>query len=140
MTAKKPLRVGMIGYSFMGRAHSNAFRQVSQFFDLPYRPVLKAACARNAEAVRAFADQWGYASVETDWRKLVARPDIDLIDIAAPNDVHYDIAIAAAQAGKIVTCEKPLGRTAGNRSRWWRRSSRPTSPTWSGTTTAACRR
>ena len=112
MTAKKPLRVGMIGYSFMGRAHSNAFRQVSQFFDLPYRPVLQAACARNAEAVRAFADQWGYASVETDWRKLVARPDIDLIDIAAPNDVHYDIAIAAAQAGKIVTCEKPLGRTA----------------------------
>jgi myo-inositol 2-dehydrogenase/D-chiro-inositol 1-dehydrogenase len=109
---KKPIRVGMIGYSFMGRAHSNAFRQVSQFFDLPYRPVLQAACARSADAVQKFAEQWGYASVETDWRKLVGRDDIDLIDIAAPNDMHHDIAIAAAQAGKIVMCEKPLGRTA----------------------------
>jgi predicted dehydrogenase len=112
MTAKKPLRVGMIGYSFMGRAHSNAFRQVGQFFDLPYRPMLQAACARNAEAVRSFATQWGYESTETDWRKLVERKDIDLIDIAAPNDVHHDIAIAAANAGKIVMCEKPLGRNA----------------------------
>ena len=112
MTTKKPLNIGMIGYSFMGRAHSNAFRQVSQFFDLPYRPVLKAACARSAGAAQAFADQWGYESVETDWRKLVERKDIDAIDIAAPNDVHHDIAIAAAKAGKIVLCEKPLGRTA----------------------------
>jgi myo-inositol 2-dehydrogenase/D-chiro-inositol 1-dehydrogenase len=112
MTTKKPLNIGMVGYSFMGRAHSNAFRQVGQFFDLPYRPVLRAACARNADAVQAFAEQWGYESVETDWRKLVARPDIDLIDIAAPNDMHHDIAIAAAEAGKMVMCEKPLGRTA----------------------------
>jgi myo-inositol 2-dehydrogenase/D-chiro-inositol 1-dehydrogenase len=112
MTAKKKLNIGMVGYSFMGRAHSNAFRQVGQFFDLPYRPVLKAACARNAAAVRAFADQWGYESVETDWRRLVARADIDVIDIASPNDTHHDIAIAAAEAGKMVLCEKPLGRTA----------------------------
>jgi myo-inositol 2-dehydrogenase/D-chiro-inositol 1-dehydrogenase len=112
MTTKKPLNIGMVGYSFMGRAHSNAFKQVGQFFDLPYRPVLKAACARNSSAVQAFADQWGYESVETDWKKLVARPDIDLIDIAAPNDMHHDIAIAAAEAGKMVMCEKPLGRTA----------------------------
>jgi myo-inositol 2-dehydrogenase/D-chiro-inositol 1-dehydrogenase len=112
MTTKKPLNVGMIGYSFMGRAHSNAFRQVNQFFDLPYRPVLKAACARNADAVQQFAAQWGYETVETDWRKLVARNDIDVIDIAAPNDMHHDIAIAAAQAGKMVLCEKPLGRSA----------------------------
>ncbi len=112
MITKKPLNIGMVGYSFMGRAHSNAFKQVGQFFDLPYRPVLKAACARNASAVQAFADQWGYDSVETDWRKLVARPDIDIIDIAAPNDMHHDIAIAAAEAGKMVMCEKPLGRTA----------------------------
>jgi myo-inositol 2-dehydrogenase/D-chiro-inositol 1-dehydrogenase len=112
MTDKKPLNIGMVGYSFMGRAHSNAFRQVGQFFDLPYRPVLKAACARNEGAVRAFADQWGYESVETDWRTLVARPDIDVIDIASPNDTHRDIAIAAAEAGKMVLCEKPLGRTA----------------------------
>jgi myo-inositol 2-dehydrogenase/D-chiro-inositol 1-dehydrogenase len=112
MTTKKPLNVGMVGYSFMGRAHSNAWRQVSQFFDLPYRPVLKAACARNETAARAFADQWGYESVETDWRALVARADIDVIDIASPNDTHHDIAIAAAEAGKMVLCEKPLGRTA----------------------------
>ena len=112
MTTKKPINIGMVGTSFMGRAHSNAFRQVGQFFDLPYRPVLKAVCARNAEAVGAFAAQWGYESSETDWRALVARPDIDLIDIAAPNNVHHDIAIAAAEAGKMVMCEKPLGRTA----------------------------
>jgi predicted dehydrogenase len=112
MTTKRPINVGMIGYSFMGRAHSNAFRQVSQFFDLPYRPVLKAACARNADAVQKFAEQWGYESTETDWRKLVERKDIDLIDIAAPNDMHHDIAIAAAKAGKMVMCEKPLGRSA----------------------------
>ena len=112
MSTKKPLNVGMVGYSFMGRAHSNAFRQVSQFFDLPYRPVLKAACARNADAAQAFAEQWGYESVETDWRKLIDRKDIDIIDIAAPNNVHHDIAIAAAAAGKMVLCEKPLGRTA----------------------------
>jgi myo-inositol 2-dehydrogenase/D-chiro-inositol 1-dehydrogenase len=112
MSTKKPLNVGMVGYSFMGRAHSNAWRQVSHFFDLPYRPVLKAACARNEAAARAFADQWGYESVETDWRALIARPDIDIVDIASPNDTHHDIAIAAAQAGKIVFCEKPLGRNA----------------------------
>ncbi len=112
MTMKKPINIGIVGTSFMGRAHSNAFRQVSQFFDLPYRPVLKAACARSAEGVRAFAEQWGYESTETDWRALVARPDIDLIDIAAPNNVHHDIAIAAAEAGKMVMCEKPLGRNA----------------------------
>ncbi len=110
--AKKKLNVGMVGYGFMGRAHSNAFSQVSHFFDLPYQPVLKAACARNAEKLRDFADQWGYESTETDWRKLIARKDIDLIDIAAPNDMHLEIALAAAAAGKMVMCEKPLGRNA----------------------------
>lgn len=110
--AKKKLNVGMVGYGFMGRAHSNAFSQVSHFFDLPYQPVLKAACARNAEKLKDFADQWGYESTETDWRKLIARKDIDLIDIAAPNDMHLEIALAAAAAGKMVMCEKPLGRNA----------------------------
>ena len=110
--AKKILNVGMVGYGFMGRAHSNAFSQVSHFFDLPYQPVLKAACARNAEKLKGFADQWGYESTETDWRKLIARKDIDLIDIAAPNDMHLEIALAAAAAGKMVMCEKPLGRNA----------------------------
>lgn len=104
----KPLNIGMIGYGFMGRAHSNAYSQVSHFFDLPYHPVLKAVCARDASKARAFADQWGYESIETDWRKLIARPDIDAIDICTPNNLHHDIAIEAAKAGKMILCEKPL--------------------------------
>ncbi|MEW6155789.1 MAG: Gfo/Idh/MocA family oxidoreductase [Verrucomicrobiota bacterium] len=104
----KPLRIGLIGYGFMGRAHSNAFRKVGNFFDLAYQPVLKAVCARNEEKVKSFAAKWGYESIETDWRKLLARDDIDLIDIACPNDMHADIAMAAAKAGKMILCEKPL--------------------------------
>src|SRR5215470_8236501 len=110
--AKKKLNIGLIGYGFMGRAHSNGFLQTSRFFDIPYQPVLKAVCARNPERLRSFAENWGYESVEADWRKLVERKDIDLIDIASPNDTHADIAIAAARAGKMVMCEKPLGRNA----------------------------
>jgi predicted dehydrogenase len=109
---KKDLNVGLVGYGFMGRTHSNAFLQAPRFFDLPYRPVLKAVCARNADRVQGFAENWGYQSIETDWRALVQRSDIDLVDIASPNDTHAEIAIAAAKAGKIVLCEKPLGRTA----------------------------
>lgn len=108
----KSLNVGMVGYGFMGRTHSNAFLQAPRFFELPYRPVLKAVCARNTERAKAFAANWGYESVETDWRKLVERKDIDLIDIASPNDTHAEIAVAAARAGKLVMCEKPLGRNA----------------------------
>ena len=114
---RKPLRVGLVGYGFMGRTHSNAFAKVNQFFDLPYRPVLQAVCARDPGKVAAFAEQWGYASTETDWRKLVERPDIDLIDIASPNDTHAEIAIAAAGAGKMVLSEKPLGRNAAESER-----------------------
>jgi len=110
--AKKILNVGLVGYGFMGRTHSNAFLQAPRFFDLPYQPVLKAVCARNAERAKGFADNWGYQSIETDWRALVQRNDIDLIDIASPNDTHAEIAIAAAKAGKMVLCEKPLARTA----------------------------
>src|ERR1039458_1828436 len=84
----KTLRIGMIGYGFMGRTHSNAFSQVNHFFDLPYRPVLQPLCARNPARAQAFAAQWGYQSVESDWRKVVDSPDIDLIDIASPNDTH----------------------------------------------------
>jgi predicted dehydrogenase len=112
LTAKKELNIGLVGYGFMGRTHSNAFLQASRFFDLPYKPVLKAVCARDAERVKGFADNWGYESIETDWRKLVERKDIDLIDIASPNNTHAEIAIGAAKAGKMVLCEKPLGRTA----------------------------
>ena len=104
----KPLNIGMIGYGFMGRAHSNAYRKVWNFFDTEYRPVLKAACARDKDKAKAFADQWGYESVETDWRKLLERKDIDAVDICTPNNLHKEIAIAAAQAGKAILCEKPL--------------------------------
>jgi myo-inositol 2-dehydrogenase/D-chiro-inositol 1-dehydrogenase len=86
--------------------------QAPRYFDLPYQSVLKAICARSAERVKGFAENWGYQSIETDWRKLIERKDIDLIDIASPNNTHAEIAIAAAQAGKMVMCEKPLGRTA----------------------------
>ena len=110
--ARKSLNIGLVGYGFMGRTHSNAFLQAGRFFDLLYQPVLKAVCARNSERVKAFAGNWGYESVETDWRKLIGRDDIDLIDIASPNDTHAEIAIAAAKAGKMVLCEKPLGRNA----------------------------
>jgi predicted dehydrogenase len=112
MGDKRKLNVGLVGYGFMGRTHSNAFGKVNQFFDLAYEPVLKAVCGRDKNKVESFAGQWGYQSHETDWRKLVSRPDIDLIDIASPNDTHAEIAIAAAEANKMVMCEKPLGRNA----------------------------
>jgi predicted dehydrogenase len=108
----KTLNIGLIGYGFMGRTHSNAFLQAPRFFDLPYRPVLKAVAARKEDRVRKFAENWGYESFATDWRELVGRKDIDVIDIASPNDTHREIAVAAAKAGKMVMCEKPLGRTA----------------------------
>ena len=112
MGATKKLRVGMVGCGFMGRTHSNAFGKVNKFFDLEYEPALVAVCARNPAEAEGFAGNWGYSSFETDWRKLVARNDIDLVDIASPNDTHAEIAIAAAEAGKMVMCEKPLGRNA----------------------------
>src|SRR3954462_6533558 len=108
----KPLNIGMIGYGFMGRAHSNAYKQVGQFFDLQRQPVLKAACARDAAKVKAFADKWGYETTETDWRKLLERKDIDAVDICTPNNTHKEIALAAAKAGKMILCEKPLSMNA----------------------------
>ena len=105
---KKHLNVGMVGYGFMGRTHSNAFRKVSNFFENEHQPILKAICGRSEANTRAFADTWGYESIETDWPKLVERKDIDVIDICTPNDSHMEIAIAAAQAGKMIMCEKPL--------------------------------
>ena len=104
----KQLRVGMIGYGFMGRAHSNAYKRLNDFFDVEHRPVLKAVAARNPQKAKAFADRWGYERIETDWRKLIDADDIDLIDIGAPNRLHKEIAVAAAQAGKMILCEKPL--------------------------------
>jgi len=108
----KPLNIGLIGCGFMGRAHSNGYRKVGNFFDLEYHPVLKAACARNAPSIEAFARKWGYESTETDWRRLLDRSDIDAVDICVPNNLHKEIAIAAAQAGKMILCEKPLAMNA----------------------------
>ena len=106
--AKKPLRIGLIGYGFMGRAHSNAFAKAGNFFESSYELVRQAVCARDEDKVKQFASRWGYASVETDWRKLIARDDIDVVDIAVPNNLHAEMAIAAAKAGKMILCEKPL--------------------------------
>jgi len=108
----KKLNVGLIGCGFMGRTHSNASRKVNNFFDLEYQPVLKAVCDIDEARAKAFAAKWGYESCETDWRKLIARKDIDLVDITVPNDMHQEVAVAAAKAGKMILCEKPLARTA----------------------------
>ena len=106
---KKTLRVGMIGYNFMGKAHSNAWRQAGRFFDLPADVELRSICGRHREKVAAAAANLGWARVETDWRAVVEDPEIDLVDITTPNDTHAEIALAAAAAGKAVLCEKPLG-------------------------------
>ena len=112
MPAPKPLNIGLIGYGFMGRTHSNAYKRVNDFFDVPYRPTLKVVCGRTEEGAKAFAEKWQYEAHATDWRAVVARPDIDAVDICTPNDSHAEIAIAAAEAGKLVLCEKPLARDA----------------------------
>tara|TARA_R110002050_G_scaffold16719_1_gene50421 strand:- start:59601 stop:60752 length:1152 start_codon:yes stop_codon:yes gene_type:complete len=112
MGNKKELRIGLIGCGFMGRTHSNGYNRVSNFFpELEYKPVLKAVCSRNKDKVQAFAEQWGYESIETDWKAIIAREDIDAVDICTPNNMHAEIAIAAAKAGKMILCEKPLSRT-----------------------------
>ena len=113
MATSKELRIGLVGYGFMGRTHTNGYKRVNDFFpELKTRPVLKAVCGRSEESAKKFAEQWQYESVETDWEKLVARDDIDAIDICTPNDTHAPIAIAAAKAGKMVLCEKPLSMDA----------------------------
>ncbi|MGH9404794.1 MAG: Gfo/Idh/MocA family protein [Terriglobia bacterium] len=104
----KALNIGMVGCGFMGRAHSNAYHRVNQFFDLKYRPVLRAVAARSRAPLEEFAERWGWQAAETDWRKLIEARDVDAIDICAPNNTHREIALAAAAAGKIVLCEKPL--------------------------------
>src|ERR687885_1154503 len=112
MTTDKPrLGVGMIGYAFMGAAHSQAWRTAGRFFDLPYRVDMAALGGRSADAARAGADRLGWSAVETDWRALVARDDVDLVDVCTPGDTHAEIAIAALEAGKHVLCEKPLANT-----------------------------
>jgi len=107
-SARKQLNIAMIGSGSIARAHSNAFHQVSHFFDVPYSLNLKVVSARNQSKLEAFARQWEWAETAADWQELVTRKDIDVVDIAVPNALHAPIAIAAAKAGKIVLCEKPL--------------------------------
>lgn len=106
--SKKQLRVLLIGGGFMGKAHSNAYLKAAKFFDLPVEPVMACLCRRDASSLQATADRWGWQAVESDWRKAIRRDDIDLVDISTPNNLHRDMAVAAAQAGKMIFCEKPL--------------------------------
>ncbi|NLT70664.1 MAG: Gfo/Idh/MocA family oxidoreductase [Verrucomicrobiaceae bacterium] len=107
----KELRIALIGHRFMGRAHSNAWNQVSRFFDPAVKPVLQVACGRDSAELAAFARRWGWQETETDWRRLLERDDIDAIDIATPTFLHAEMAIAAAEAGKHIFCEKPFANT-----------------------------
>src|SRR6266567_7947732 len=105
------INIGLLGYKFMGKAHSNAYRQVSRFFPGKFTPRLKVICGRDRAGAEAAARQFGWDEVETDWRKVVERQDIDVIDVSTPGDVHHPQVMAAAAAGKHVICEKPLANT-----------------------------
>jgi predicted dehydrogenase len=107
---KRRLAVGLIGHDFMGRAHSNGWRQISHFFEVPAAIELKTICGRNAGATKRAAAKLGWKNSATDWRRVVTDPEIDVVDICTPNDTHCEIAIAAVQAGKAILCEKPLAR------------------------------
>jgi predicted dehydrogenase len=107
----EPINVALLGSKFMGRAHSNAWIKAPLFFDLPRTPALHTVCARNAEDTEAFAARWGWENWTTRWQEAVTDPEVDLVDIGTPNDVHRDQALAALDAGKDVACEKPLART-----------------------------
>ena len=107
----KEMNVAIIGYKFMGKAHSNAWKNVTNFFDLNIKPVLKVACGRHEEPLREFADRWGWEDIETDWRKVVQRDDVDIVDVAVPTALHRDIVVEAAAAGKHIFCEKPMALT-----------------------------
>jgi predicted dehydrogenase len=105
---KPELRVALLGQGFMGKAHSNAYCQAEHFYDLPYRVTRKLLCGRDATSLTAMAERWGWEKTATDWRAAVERPDIDAVDVALPNHLHAPAGIAAAEAGKMVLCEKPL--------------------------------
>lgn len=112
MSNKKQIRIGLIGTGLMGRIHTNGYKRLADFFpEYEYVPVLQACCSRREANAKAFMERWGYASYETEWKKIIERDDIDAVDICTPNDTHAEIAIAAAKAGKMILCEKPLART-----------------------------
>ena len=102
------LNVAIVGHNFMGKAHSQAWRNAPLYFDLDAQPVLKVACGRNKESLQSFADRWGWEETATDWRQIVTRDDIDIVDVSTPTALHHEIAVAALQAGKHVFCEKPF--------------------------------
>jgi predicted dehydrogenase len=104
----KTVNVAIIGTKFMGKAHSNAWTSAPKFFDLGLKPVLKVACGRDEQATREFADTWGWEEIESDWRKVVENPDVDIVDISTPTYLHKEMAIAAAENGKHIFCEKPM--------------------------------
>lgn len=108
---KKKLNIALIGHKFMGRAHSNAWNQVNRFFDPPLQPVMKVVCGRNEEQVKEAAQRFGWQEHSTSWEEVVARKDIDVVDICTPGDSHLPIALAAAENKKVVFCEKPLANT-----------------------------
>jgi len=108
MPSKKKMNVALVGYKFMGKAHSHAWRNVARFFHLEITPVLKIVCGRHEEAVRAFAERWGWEETETDWRRVIDRDDIDIVDISTPTALHHELAVEAARAGKHIFCEKPV--------------------------------
>src|SRR4030095_4117736 len=105
------LGIGMVGYAFMGRAHSQAWRNVASFFDLPYRPRMASLRRRDPGAAAAAAARLGGAAWETDWKRLVQRDDVDLVDVCTPGSSHAEISIAALEAGRHVLCEKPLANS-----------------------------
>ena len=107
----QPIRIALLGHRFMGRAHSNAWRQVAKFFDTPLNPVLQVVCGRDREDLEVFAERWGWNEVGTDWAKVIERDEIDVVDIALPTHLHAETAIAAAEAGKHIFCEKPFCNT-----------------------------
>src|SRR5215467_10042146 len=106
--AKRRLNIAMIGSGFIARAHSNAFHQVGRFFDVPFALRTKIVCARDKGKLEVFANQWGWEETALEWQSVIERSDIDVVDIAVPNALHEPIAVAAAKAGKIILCEKPL--------------------------------
>src|SRR5947209_7073796 len=109
--AKKQVNIALIGYQFMGKAHSNAYRQVGRYFDLDVEPVMKVLCGRSEQKVKAAQEQFGWQEYSTNWEDVIARSDIDIVDIGTPNDTHAAISVAALKAGKHVLCEKPLAIT-----------------------------
>ncbi|MEF9988576.1 MAG: Gfo/Idh/MocA family oxidoreductase, partial [Christensenella sp.] len=108
---KKKLNIALMGSGFMGKAHSNAWLLVNKFFDVDYEPVLKVNFGTDEELTREFAEKWGWEEISTNWQEVIARPDIDVIDIVTPTYIHKDMAVAAAKAGKAIFCEKPCAVT-----------------------------